>query len=301
MLPSRSAPMGMLARLSLKEACVVSKPGSSTSTSSSTIKSEECSEANLKRAATYDEDDFQRNSNLQPMKDLVLLRQVISPQGLPPTSHRRVLGTRGAPPAILSSGYVSVSSVYPSSFQKTNVYSAFCYLSALRIHSKPRSPHCPKRSTNGTCSSSPPTVLAISSRYLLSCPRLHNIAMNFPEYAAATAFIDGWGFFLSSSPFSDGYTGVALDLENDTLQYLRRMRKHHTWRPARNRRLENCIIVNMQRRRVKQTLQRCKGAHEIDEPAAAGYGRRAGSCLEVCETTVNSARRDGVLDFGSAG
>ncbi|KAF8515111.1 hypothetical protein BU17DRAFT_68059 [Hysterangium stoloniferum] len=35
------------------------------------------------------------------------------------------------------------------------------------------------------------TVLAISSRYLTSCRRLHNIAMNFPEYAAATAFIDG--------------------------------------------------------------------------------------------------------------
>ncbi|KAF8515155.1 hypothetical protein BU17DRAFT_93863 [Hysterangium stoloniferum] len=29
---------------------------------------------------------------------------------------------------------------------------------------------------------------------------------------------------------------------------------------------------------------RCKGGHEIDEPAAAGYGRRAGSCLEACET-----------------
>ncbi|KAF8508415.1 hypothetical protein BU17DRAFT_99797 [Hysterangium stoloniferum] len=39
MLPSRSAPMGMLARLSLEEA-------------------EEGSESKLKRAATYDEDDF---------------------------------------------------------------------------------------------------------------------------------------------------------------------------------------------------------------------------------------------------
>ncbi|KAF8508424.1 hypothetical protein BU17DRAFT_99824 [Hysterangium stoloniferum] len=193
--------MGILARLSLKEACVVSKSGSSMSTSSSTIQS---SEAKLKHAATYDEDDFEQNSNLQPTKDLVLLRQVISPQGLP-TSHRRGLGTRGAPPAILSSfsifgvdfsfsnggRYVSVSSVYPSSFQKTNVYSAFSYLSALRIHPKRRSPHCPKRSTNGTCSSSPPTVLAISSRYLPPCRRLHNIAMNFPKYAAATAFMDG--------------------------------------------------------------------------------------------------------------
>ncbi|KAF8515140.1 hypothetical protein BU17DRAFT_27193, partial [Hysterangium stoloniferum] len=35
------------------------------------------------------------------------------------------------------------------------------------------------------------TFLAISSRYLPSCPRHHNIAMNFPKYAAATAFIDG--------------------------------------------------------------------------------------------------------------
>ncbi|KAF8530571.1 hypothetical protein BU17DRAFT_79401 [Hysterangium stoloniferum] len=37
---------------------VVSKPGSLTSSSLSTIKSEEGSEAKLKRAATYDEDDF---------------------------------------------------------------------------------------------------------------------------------------------------------------------------------------------------------------------------------------------------
>ncbi|KAF8498310.1 hypothetical protein BU17DRAFT_72353 [Hysterangium stoloniferum] len=140
--------MGMLAWLSLKEACVVSKPGSSTSTSSSTTKSEEYSEAKLKRAATYDEDDFEQNSNPQPTKDLVLLRQVISPQGLPPTSHRRVLGTRGAPPAILST-----------------VYERDLFLFTA--------------------------VLAISSRYHPSCPRLHNIAMNFPEYAAATAFIDG--------------------------------------------------------------------------------------------------------------
>ncbi|KAF8515157.1 hypothetical protein BU17DRAFT_68094 [Hysterangium stoloniferum] len=84
----------MPARLSPKEACVVSKPGSSMPTSSSTIKSEEGSEAKFRRAATYDEDDFEQNSNVQPTKDLVLLRQVISPQDLPPTSHRRVLGTR---------------------------------------------------------------------------------------------------------------------------------------------------------------------------------------------------------------
>ncbi|KAF8501821.1 hypothetical protein BU17DRAFT_71979 [Hysterangium stoloniferum] len=159
--------MGMLARLSLKEACVVSKPGSSTSTSSSTIKSEECSEAKLKRAATYDEDDFERNSNLQPTKDLVLLRQVISPQGLPPTSHRRVLGTRGAPPAILSSGLVDSETakelfdIYVSPFVSILNHVLHTVQSGLRTGPVPLH------------------------------RQLHNIAMNIPEYAAATAFIDG--------------------------------------------------------------------------------------------------------------
>ncbi|KAF8515159.1 hypothetical protein BU17DRAFT_93869 [Hysterangium stoloniferum] len=150
-----------------KEACVVSKPGSSTSTSSSTIKSEECSEAKLKRAATYDEDDFERNSNLQPTKDLVLLRQVISPQGLLPTSHRRVLGTRGAPPAILSSGLVDSE----------------------------------------------------------TAKELFDI-----QWVEATLPINATAAYL---PFSDRYTGVALDLENHTLQQLRRMRDHQLFSAAR--------------------------------------------------------------------
>ncbi|KAF8502514.1 hypothetical protein BU17DRAFT_71894 [Hysterangium stoloniferum] len=160
--------MGMLARLSLKEACVVSKPGSSTSTSSSsTIKSEKGSEAKLKRAATYDEDDFEQNSNLQPTKDLVLLRQVISPQGLLPTSHRRVLGTRGAPPAILSS-----FSIFGVDFSFSNGGRYVSPFVSILNH-----------------------VLHTAQSGLRTGPvplhrRLHNIAMNIPEYAAATAFID---------------------------------------------------------------------------------------------------------------
>ncbi|KAF8510287.1 hypothetical protein BU17DRAFT_98228 [Hysterangium stoloniferum] len=90
---------------------------------------------------------LKHNPNLQPPKDSVSPRQIILPQGLPPTSHRKVLKTRAAPPAILSSGsvdwetakelfdrffkHVSVSSVYPSSFQEMNIYSVFYYLPAF--------------------------------------------------------------------------------------------------------------------------------------------------------------------------
>ncbi|KAF8502500.1 hypothetical protein BU17DRAFT_71884 [Hysterangium stoloniferum] len=132
--------MGMLARLSLKEACVVSKPGSSTSTSSSTIKSKECSEAKLKRAATYDEDDFEQNSNPQPTKDLVLLRP--APKGL---------GNARCP--------VRYSLEWP--FVSILNHVLHTVQSGLRMGSVPFH------------------------------RRLHNIAMNFPEYAAATVFIDG--------------------------------------------------------------------------------------------------------------
>ncbi|KAF8501823.1 hypothetical protein BU17DRAFT_102223 [Hysterangium stoloniferum] len=160
--------MGMLARLSLKEACVVSKPGSSTSTSSSTIKSEEGSEAKLKRAGF----GTASTGYLAPGP-----ASNLAPKGL----------GNAVPRPLFSRVGFSIFGV-DLSFSNGGRYVS---VSTLRIHPKPRSPHCPKRSTNGTCSSSPPTVLAISSRYLPSCPRLHDIAMNIPEYAAATAFIDG--------------------------------------------------------------------------------------------------------------
>ncbi|KAF8515132.1 hypothetical protein BU17DRAFT_68075 [Hysterangium stoloniferum] len=47
-----------------------------------------------------------QNPNLQPPKDSVSPRQIISAHGLPPTSHRRVLKMRAAPPTILSSRLV---------------------------------------------------------------------------------------------------------------------------------------------------------------------------------------------------
>ncbi|KAF8515096.1 hypothetical protein BU17DRAFT_68047 [Hysterangium stoloniferum] len=154
--------MGMLARLSLKEACVVSKPGSSTSTSSSTIKSKECSEAKLKRAATYDEDDFEQNSNPQPTKDLVLLRP--APKGL---GNARC-------PARYSLEYVAQAVFILLPFKRR----MFIVLSAISVYAWDLF-----------------LFTADSSRNLISlppsCPRLHNIAMNFPEYAAATVFIDG--------------------------------------------------------------------------------------------------------------
>ncbi|KAF8502505.1 hypothetical protein BU17DRAFT_71888 [Hysterangium stoloniferum] len=184
--------MGMLARLSLKEACVVLKPASSTSSSSSTIKSEGCSEAKLKRATTYDEDDFEQNSNLQPTKDL-LLRQIISrPRACcqPPTEGS---WERAVPHPL---------------FSRVAIYERDLFLFTA--------------------------VLAISSRHLPLLPKTPQIAMNLPEYAAATAFIDGV---------------KSVEMGED-----------RSW-------------LYGARHRVKQTLQRCKGGHEIDEPATAGHGR----------------------------
>ncbi|KAF8498313.1 hypothetical protein BU17DRAFT_103119 [Hysterangium stoloniferum] len=85
--------------------------------------------------------------------------------------------------------YVSVSSVYPSSLQKTDVYSVFYYLPALRIPLRPRSPH-----VQNVYERDPflfTVVLAISSRYLPSRPGLHITAMYFAKHAAAIAFING--------------------------------------------------------------------------------------------------------------
>ncbi|KAF8504983.1 hypothetical protein BU17DRAFT_71576 [Hysterangium stoloniferum] len=60
--------MGMLARLSLEEACVVSKP---------VLQREEGFESKLKRAATYDEDDFETESESATTEGFVF----------PPTDH----------------------------------------------------------------------------------------------------------------------------------------------------------------------------------------------------------------------
>ncbi|KAF8515161.1 hypothetical protein BU17DRAFT_68098 [Hysterangium stoloniferum] len=234
--------MGMLARLSLEEACVVSKPGSSTSSSSSTIKREEGS-AKLRRAATYDEDDFETESESATSEGFGIASTDCLAQGLPPTSPKGLENARC--PARYSFKWVGFSIFgVDLSFSNGGIFfkyvSSFVYI--LNTFSTLSKAVYERDLSLFT------VVLAISSRYLSSCPRLHNIVTNFPECAAAPAFIDGVksvemgrigvGFMghqwvdatllinatAAYSPFSDGYTGVALDLENDTLQYLRRMR-----------------------------------------------------------------------------
>ncbi|KAF8515128.1 hypothetical protein BU17DRAFT_68073 [Hysterangium stoloniferum] len=86
---------------------------------------------------------LKQDPNLQQPKDSASPQQIIAPQDLPPTSHRRALKTRAAPPSILSSGSVDWETA-------KELFDRF------------------------------PNMLAH-----------HNIAMNFPKYAAATAFIDG--------------------------------------------------------------------------------------------------------------
>ncbi|KAF8501819.1 hypothetical protein BU17DRAFT_102216 [Hysterangium stoloniferum] len=125
-----------------------------------------------------------QNPNLQPPKDSVSPQQIISPHGLPPTSHRRVLKMRAAPPAILSSRLVdweTAKELFDIRF--------FKYVSPFLSVLDPVL-HTVRNVYEGDpCLLT--VFLAISSRYLPSCPRHHNIAMNFPKYAAATAFIDG--------------------------------------------------------------------------------------------------------------
>ncbi|KAF8515145.1 hypothetical protein BU17DRAFT_68084 [Hysterangium stoloniferum] len=116
-----------------------------------------------------------QNPNLQPPKDSISPRQIISPHGLPPTSHRRVLKRRAAPPAILSSGLVD----WETAKELFDIF--FKYVSDPVLHTV-RNVY-----ERNPCH----LTVSISSRYLPSCPRHHNIAMNFPKYAAATAFIDG--------------------------------------------------------------------------------------------------------------
>ncbi|KAF8496972.1 hypothetical protein BU17DRAFT_72427 [Hysterangium stoloniferum] len=64
---------------------------------------------------------LKQNPNLQPPKDSVSPRQIISPQGLPPTSHRRVLKTRAAP-ARYSFEWPFVSVLDPVLHTVRNVY-----------------------------------------------------------------------------------------------------------------------------------------------------------------------------------
>ncbi|KAF8508416.1 hypothetical protein BU17DRAFT_70815 [Hysterangium stoloniferum] len=154
----------------------------------------------------HDEDDVEAESDFTTTeKSGIAYTDYFAPGSSSKLALRRVLNVRAATRAILANGlvdwatagelfdiffkYVGGSSVYPSSLQKTDVYSVFYYLPALRIPLTPHSPH-----VQNVYERDPflfTVVLTISSRYLPSRPGFHITAMYFAKHAAAIAFIDG--------------------------------------------------------------------------------------------------------------